>query len=142
MTSNRNSHDIDTKLIKAARDAVCTRMLVYEFCDPKYDPNVRDARQNQPQRQPDFLHITFRNDDGDSCDVDELIDEVCKKLGASLDNCKKLILSSVESRPCVYNGKPLSVDKNFLLMMSRSSVGLLVSHELGNRDVFFRMCES
>ena len=113
MTSNRNIHQIDMKLNQAAREALCMRMMVYEFCGPKYDPNVHDARQNQPHRQQDFSHITFRNDDGDSCTVDELIDEVCEKLGASFENFKKLSQSTVKPSQYMYNGKPLSVDKIF-----------------------------
>ena len=72
-----------------------SRMMVYELYDAKYDPNVRDATQNQPHRKPDFSHIPFHDDKGDKFTVDELVDEVCEKLGSSLETFRNLNQSKV-----------------------------------------------
>ena len=46
MMSNRNVNEIDTKLSTSAREALMLRMMVKEFCDPTYDRNRKDARQD------------------------------------------------------------------------------------------------
>ena len=112
MTSNCDIRHVDTKLSETARKALISRMLVYEFCDDKFDPSVKDARQNQPHRKPDFSHIRFRNG-SEEVGVDELTDVICEKLGASLDKYRLLNDTPLPDNQYMYNGKLLTVDKLF-----------------------------
>ena len=111
MTSNRDMDEIDTKLSDEAHNALRSRMLVYDFCDDSYDPRRSDARQNQPHRKPGFSHIRFRTRHKE-LNVDDLVKEVCNRIGKSLDNFSVLNSAEVGEEPFVYKGKPLSVDKN------------------------------
>ena len=111
MTSNCDIHHVDTKVSETARQALILRMLVYEFCDVRFNPNVKDARQNQPHRKADFSHIRFRNGN-DELTVEELADMICEKLSASLENVKMNDVPPPKNQ-YILNGKPLTVDKNF-----------------------------
>ena len=112
MTSICDIRHVDTKLSDTARRALISRMLVYDFCDDNFDPMVKDAGQTQPHRQPDFSHIRFRIED-EELTVDELADVICEKLGSSLENYRALSETPLPTNHYVYNGKPLTVDKNF-----------------------------
>ena len=112
MTSKCNIRNSDTKLSEPARNALISRMMVYEVCDDQFDPSLKDARQNQLHRKPDFSHVRFWND-GEDLTIDELADAICEKLGSSLDTYKLLCHDPIGSNPKMCNGKPLSIDKTF-----------------------------
>ena len=103
---------MNTKLSETARQALISRMLVYEFCDDNFNPNDKDARQNQPHHKADFSHIRFRNGNNELT-VEELADLICEKLGASLETFKMLNDVPPVTNQYMFNGKPLTVDRNF-----------------------------
>ena len=110
MTSNRRIDNIDIKLTDTVYNAVVSHMLVFELCDDAFDPKRPDARQNQPHRKADFSHVKFRGMNREYT-VDQLVDEICQRIGKSSDNFQSLTAAEVQEYPYMYHGKPLSVDK-------------------------------
>ena len=78
---------------------------MFDFCDDAFDSKRPDARQNQPHRTADFSHVKFRGKNREY-NVDQLVDEICQRIGKSIDTFQMLNAAEVQEYPYMYHGTP------------------------------------